>query len=88
VWEKIHEQRYLQWQLGDSIEQMIDEGVTYNAVKHSIMWVEARVPRTEVLAGRNTRVKLITLERLTSRYIDELERLMSDENPIVRSKGT
>ena len=43
-WEELHERRYLQWQGGDGIEQIAaSEGVTYNAVKHSLLWCETRL---------------------------------------------
>ena len=64
-----------------------EEGVTYNAVKHSILWCEARTSRTEVLAGRATRLRLQAFSRLSERYLDELEKLMSDPNPIIRSRA-
>jgi len=47
-------QRYLQGQLGNSIETIAaDHGVTYNAVKNSIQRCEVRMRPAEVLAGRN-----------------------------------
>src|SRR5439155_23683122 len=64
-----------------------EEGVTYNAVKHSILWCEARTPRTELLASRATRLRLRTLARLSEKYMDELEKLMSHANPIIRSSA-
>src|SRR2546425_6465385 len=43
-WKEVHKRRYLQWQGGDGIEQIAaSEGVTYNAVKHSLLWCEAAV---------------------------------------------
>ena len=86
-WEQTHERRYVQWQLGDGVEEIAaGEAVTYNAVKHSILWCEARLPRAEVLAGRAARLRLQTFARLSERYVTELERLMDDPNPIIRSR--
>src|SRR5207247_4484065 len=49
-WEELHKRRYLQWQGGDSIEQIAaTEQVCYNSVKHSLLWCEARLPRAEVV---------------------------------------
>ena len=56
-------------------------------MKHSILWCEARTSRTEVLAGRATRLRLQAFTRLSERYLDELEKLMSDPNPIIRSRA-
>ena len=87
-WEELHERRYLQWQGGDGIEQIAaSEGVTYNAVKHSLLWCEARLSRAEVLAAHQTRLRLQAFGRLSTRYLDELERLMSDRNPVVRTRA-
>src|SRR6266516_1804074 len=87
-WEEVHKRRYLQWQGGDGIEQIAaSEGVTYNAVKHSLLWCEARLPRAEVLAAHQTRLRLQAFGRLSSRYLDELENLMSDPNPVIRSRA-
>jgi hypothetical protein len=36
-WEEVHKRRYLQWQGGDSIEDIAAaEGVTYNAIRHRL----------------------------------------------------
>ncbi len=87
-WEDVHKRRYLQWQGVDSIEEIAAvEGVTYNAVKHSLMWCEARLPRTEVVAAHQTRLRLQAFARLSTRYLDELESLMSDPNPVIRSRA-
>ena len=87
-WEELHKRRYLQWQGGDSVEQIAaSEGVTYNAVKHSLVWCEARLSRAEVLAAHQTRLRLAAFGRLSNRYLDELESLMSDPNPIIRSRA-
>ena len=87
-WAELHRRRYLQWQLGTGIEEIAaEEGVTYNAVKHSILWCEGHTSRDEVLAGRATRLRLQAFARLSERYLDELENLMSDPNPILRSRA-
>src|SRR5437667_8871192 len=87
-WEDVHKRRYLQWQGGDGIEQIAaSEGVTYNAVKHSLLWCEARLSRAEVLAAHQTRLRLQAFGRLSSRYLDELERLLSDPNPVIRCRA-
>src|SRR5438034_4758555 len=87
-WEEVHKRRYLQWQGGDSIEGIAAvEGVTYNAVKHSLLWCETRLSRAEVLAAHQTRLRLQAFGRLSSRYLDELENLMSDPNPVIRSRA-
>jgi len=87
-WEELHKRRYLQWQGGDSVEQIAaSEGVTYNAVKHSLVWCEARLSRAEVLAAHQTRLRLAAFGRLSNRYLDELERLLSDPNPVIRSRA-
>ena|SRR5438093_9634012 len=87
-WEEVHKRRHLQWQSGDGIEQIAaSEGVTYTAVKHSLLWCEARLPRNEVLAAHQTRLRLQAFGRLSTRYLDELESLMSDPNPIIRSRA-
>jgi hypothetical protein len=87
-WEEVHKRRYLQWQGGDGIEQIAEaEGVTYNAVKHSLLWCEARLPRAEVLASHQTRLRLQAFTRLSGRYLDELTGLMSDPNPVVRVRA-
>src|SRR5260370_4022243 len=78
-WEELHKRRYLQWQGGDGIEEIAaSEGVTYNAVKHSLLWCEARLSAAEILAAHQTRLRLQAFGRLSSRYLDELENLMSD----------
>src|SRR2546422_4675537 len=88
TWDRIHQQRYLQWQLGDSIQTIATEhGVTYNAVKHSIQYCEARMPRAEVLASHSIRLRLRTIAALSDHYVTELQKLMSDENPFVRLKA-
>ena len=87
-WEELHKRRYLQWQGGDGVEQIATaEGVTYNAVKHSLLWCEARLSRAEVLAAHQNRLRLQAFARLSSRYLDELENLMSDPNPVIRSRA-
>src|SRR5213593_3071167 len=87
-WEQLHKRRYLQWQGGDSVEQIAaSEGVTYNAVKHSLVWCEARLSRAEVLAAHQNRLRLQAFARLSNRYLDELESLMSDPNPVIRSRA-
>ena len=87
-WEELHKRRYLQWQGGDTIEEIAaSEGVTYNAVKHSLVWCEARLSRAEVLAAHQTRLRLAAFGRLSNRYLDELESLMSDPNPVIRSRA-
>ncbi len=87
-WEEVHKRRYLQWQGGGGIEQIAaSEGVTYNAVKHSLLWCEARLSRAEVLAAHQTRLRLQAFGRLSSRYLDELEHLLSDPNPLIRSRA-
>src|SRR5437667_10709600 len=87
-WEELHKRRYLQWQVGDTIEEIAaSEGVTYNAVKHSLVWCEARLSRADVLAAHHTRLRLAAFGRLSNRYLDELESLMSDPNPVIRSRA-
>ena len=83
-WEDLHKRRYLQWQGGDGIEQIAAaEGVTYNAVKHSLLWCETRLTRAEVLAAHQTRLRLQAFGRMSNRYLDELDRLLSDPNPVI-----
>src|SRR3989454_5675071 len=87
-WEELHKRRYLRWQGGDGVEHIAAaEGVTYNAVKHSLLWCEARLSRAEVLAAHQNRLRLQAFARLSSRYLDELENLMSDPNPVIRSRA-
>ena len=87
-WEECHKRRYMQWQLGSGMEEIAaEEGVTYNAVKHSILWCEARTPKADVLGCRAMRLRLQAFARLSERYVTELEQLMSDSNPIVRSRA-
>ena len=87
-WEEIHKRRYLQWQGGEGIEQIaLAEGVTYNAIKHSLLWCEARLSRADVLAAHQTRLRLQAFTRLSSRYLDELENLMVDPNPLIRARA-
>jgi hypothetical protein len=87
-WEKLHQARYTKWQLGETFEVIAEqEGVTINAIRHSISWCEARLPNAQVLAGRATRLRLQTIARLADRYIKEVERLMDDPNPIIRSRA-
>src|SRR6185295_12858371 len=82
TWDRIHEQRYLQWQLGDSIETIAaDHAVTYNAVKNSIYRCEIRLRPAEVLAGRSMRLRLKTISGLQEAYFDALKTLISDESP-------
>ena len=65
----VHKRRHLQWQSGDGIEQIAaSEGVTYNAVKHSLLWCEARLSHAEVLAAHQTRLRLQAFGRLSRRY--------------------
>jgi hypothetical protein len=41
-WEEVHKRRYAEWQLGMSIDDIAaEEGVTYMAIKHSVLWCEA-----------------------------------------------
>lgn len=88
TWERIHQQRYQQWQLGDSVDAIAAEhGVTYNAVKHSIQWCEARMRSADVLAGRGMRFRLTAVATLAEKYVSVLGDLMSDPNPFVRSKA-
>ncbi len=88
TWERIHQQRYQQWQLGDSVEAIAAEhGVTYNAIRHSIQWCETRLRTAEVLAARAMRLRLTTTAALADRYVTELGKLMSDENAFVRLKA-
>jgi len=56
-------------------------------VKHSLLWCEARLSHAEVLAAHQTRLRLQAFGRLSSRYLDELETLMSDPNPVIRSRA-
>src|SRR5437667_10222470 len=87
-WEDVHRRRYLQWQGGDSIEDIAAvEGVTYNAVKHSLLWCEGRLPRAEVLAAHQTRLRLQAFTSLSGRYLDELTGLMSGPSPVVRIRA-
>ena len=56
-------------------------------MKHSLLWCEARLPRGDVLAAHQTRLRLQTFARLSSRYLDELDHLMSDTNPVIRARA-
>jgi len=86
-WEQLHHARYTKWQLGYSAEDIAaEEGITSNAVRHSITWCEGRLSNAQVVQARNTRLRLRTFNRLSERYIEELENLMADPNPIVRSR--
>src|SRR5437667_9501694 len=86
--EQLHHARYTKWQLGDSAEDIAaEEGITSNAVRHSIAWCEGRLSNAQVVQARNTRLRLRTFNRLSERYIEELEKLMADPNPIVRSRA-
>ena len=88
TWEKIHEHRFLQWQLGEKIETIAEqEGVTYNAIKHSILVCESRLSQAEVVASRNARLRLLTFDKLHEKFTKTMEELMSDPNPIVRLKA-
>lgn len=88
TWERIHQQRYMQWQLGDSIPIIAaDHGVTYNAIKNSIRYCEGRMRMAEVAAGRNIRLKLRTLAELEDKYVAGLQDLLSDPSPLVRLKA-
>ena len=88
TWDRIHHLRYAQWQLGDAIETIaMEHGVTYNAIKNSIRWCEARLRIAEVTANRNQRLKLRTIATLDEKYVVALERLISDKNPMVRLKA-
>jgi hypothetical protein len=88
VWNQIHEGRFVKWQLGSSIQEIADEeAVTYNAVKRSIQICEARLPRSQVVDARSTRLRLITFDRLHEQYANVMEDLMKDPNPIVRLKA-
>ncbi len=87
-WEQLHHARYTKWQLGHSAEDIAaEEGITSNAVRHSISWCEGRLSNAQVVQARNTRLRLRTFNRLSERYIEELENLMADPNPIVRSRA-
>ena|SRR5436309_7332057 len=87
-WEQLHHARYTKWQLGYSAEDIAaEEGITSNAVRHSITWCEGRLSNAQVVQARNTRLRLRTFNRLSERYIEELENLMADPNPIVRSRA-
>jgi len=48
-------------------------------------WCEARLSPAEVLAAHQSRLRLAAFGRLSNRYLDELERLLSDPNPVIRS---
>jgi hypothetical protein len=88
TWDRIHEQRYLQWQLGESIENIAaDCGVTYNAIKNSIKRCEFRLRPAEVLAARSMRLRLRTISGLQDEYFAALKALVSDESPFVRLKA-
>ena len=88
TWDRIHEQRYIQWQLGDSIESIAaDHQVTYNAVKNSIHRCEVRLRPAEVLAGRCMRVRMTAISSLQDQYLIELKKLMADENALIRLKA-
>src|SRR5436309_9312121 len=87
-WEQLHHARYTKWQLGHSAEDIAaEEGITSNAVRHSISWCEGRLSNAQVVQARNTRLQLRTFNRLSERYIEELENLMADPNPIIRSRA-
>jgi len=43
--------------------------------------------RADVLAAHQTRLRLAAFGRLSNRYLDELERLLSDPNPVIRSRA-
>ena len=87
-WEQLHHARYVKWQLGGSVEDIAaEEDVTSNAIRYSISWCEGRLPNAQVVQARNTRLRLRTFNRLSERYIEELENLMSDPSPIVRSRA-
>ena len=58
-WEQLHHGRYTKWQLGDSAEDIAaEEGITSNAVRHSIAWCEGRLSNAQVVQARNTRLRL------------------------------
>ena len=87
-WQQLHQARYTKWQLGCSAEDIAaEEGVTSNAIRHSIAWIEGRLSNAQVLERRNTRLRLRTLARLSEKYMDELEKLMSDPNPMIRARA-
>jgi len=87
-WEQLHHNRYTKWQLGTSAEDIAsEEGVSSNAIRHSLAWVEARLTGAQVVEGRNTRLRLRTFAQLSEKYVEELEKLMGDANPIIRSRA-
>ena len=56
-------------------------------MKHSLLWCEGRLSRAEVLTAHQTRLRLRAFKRLSSRYLDELDNLMSDPNPVIRARA-
>jgi hypothetical protein len=88
TWDRIHQDRYRQWQMGDSIESIAEyHGVTYNAVRNSINRCEFRLSPGEVLAARSMRLRLRTISGLQDEYFAALKTLLSDESPFVRLKA-
>jgi len=88
AWEEIHRRRYTQWQLGASVDEIAaDESVTSKAVRHSLDWCEGRLPKAEVINARATRLRLRAFSQLAEKYVDELQSLMEDPNPLIRLKA-
>src|SRR5439155_4769962 len=64
-----------------------EKGVSSNAIRHSLAWVEARLTGSQVVEGRGIRLRLRTVAQLSEKYVEELEKLMGDANPIIRSRA-
>jgi hypothetical protein len=86
-WGQLHHARYTKWQLGYSEDIAAEEGVTANTIRHSINWCESRLSHSQVVPARNTRLRLRTFAQLSEKYVGELEKLMTDENPIIRRRA-
>jgi hypothetical protein len=88
TWDRIHQDRYMQWQLGESIDSIAaEQGVTYNAVKNSLRRCELRLRPAEVLAARSMRLRLRTISGLQDEYFAALKALLFDQSPFIRLKA-
>ena len=77
-WEQLHHARYTKWQLGHSADDIaLEEGVTSYAVRHSTACCEGRLSNAQVVQARNARASVAAIARLSEKYIEELEKLMS-----------
>lgn len=75
--EQLHQHRYMMFQGGVTVREIAKiEGVNERQIYLSIVHVETRLPKREILSNRNLRNAIRTDQKLAEKYVKTLSALM------------